>query len=629
MNTQAQKQLLIYLKYIAVAMVIVGMAATFQLKYVYGALRPEFYFIPMIVATVLGGLLARTAVLKLQLKQQSDQYRGIVDMAQEFSFYRTLNGEYLYVTPSCEKITGYSQAEFYRLPSLMNELIYKEDQVLWFRHMKVVNTGANPDTFDVRIVARNGDIIWLSHICAPVYDDRQQLIGVRSTNLDITERKEYEEKIRTLALYDPLTNLPNRRSLENELAQYIYNGSAAEAFALLFLDLSRFKNINDSFGHSFGDRLLIEIANRLCYLDDRIFLSRFGGDEFVLLAPFVKSDAEAIKVATQVIEVVEQAIYLDGIELHVSGSIGIALYPRDGHNPETLISRADAAMYKTKLDGRGPAAVYSNTLGDQVQHFVSTENRIHKGLENNEFLVYYQPKINLNNGKVIGLEALVRWMHPEQGMIMPGEFIHVAEETGQIADIGNFVFNQVIHDLKILVPDGVAVPVAINMSARQFSSNVYCDHWFEILRQYECDNAMIELEVTEQVFLGDIDHASKRLQEFREIGLTIALDDFGTGYSSLNYLKHLPIDTLKIDMSFIRDLKRGNRAHSILKSIIQMAHDLGLKTVAEGVELEEQEILLRSMNCDYAQGYLFYRPMPAHDVFKILRTQSRNDTIKL
>ncbi len=629
MNTQQRKLLSTYVKYILIALIIVGSAAIFQIEYIYGALRPEFFVIPLLVATFLGGLLARTAVLKLQLKQQSEQFRAIADMAQEFSYYRDVDGYYVYVTPSCENITGYKPEEFYRLPSLMNELIYKDDQQSWFKHIKKINAGQEQDNFDIRIVARNGEIIWLSHICAPVFDEHGNQVGVRSTNLDITERKRYEEKIRELALYDPLTNLPNRRSLENELAQYIYTGSEAEAFSLLFLDLSRFKNINDNFGHSFGDRLLGEIARRLSYIDDRLFLSRFGGDEFVLLAPFAKNDADAIRVATQVIDLVEQTIDLDGVELHVSGSIGIAIYPRDGHDPETLISRADAAMYKTKLDGRSRTAVYSDSLGDQLQHFVSTENRIHKGLENNEFLVYYQPKVDLTTGKIMGLEALIRWMHPEQGMIMPGEFIHVAEETGQIANIGNFVFNQVIHDLKLMVAEGVAVPVAINMSARQFSSNVYCDHWFDILRQYDCDHSMIELEVTEQVFLGDIDRASRRLQEFRDFGLSIALDDFGTGYSSLNYLKQLPIDTLKIDMSFVRDLKRNNRAHSIMKSIVQMAHDLGLKTVAEGVEMEDQEVLLRSMHCDYAQGYLFFRPMPAEDAFKLLRTQYQNDAIKL
>ncbi len=610
-----------YLIYTLMAIIAIGSVATIQQIFFYGGMNPKFYMLPLVVALLIGSLLGHAGVLKKKLRYKSDQFRAIADLAIEFTYIRNIDGHYEYVSPSCLAITGYNQQEFYQQSNLMDQLIHPDDLHLWSNHVHHINEGGIPQTLDIRLTRKDGKIAWISHLCSPVFDDDGEQQGVRSTNMDITRRKQYEEQFRRMAYFDPLTDLPNRHSLEEKLQEHISENSTDNVFALFFLDLSRFKNINDSFGHSFGDRLLIEIAQRLTHIQENLFISRFGGDEFVLLSPSVKNDEQALAIAKQIIKDIEKPLDIEGVELYVSGSIGIALYPRDGKDPDTLISRADAAMYTTKGNNNMGAEIYSASVGDQVKHFISTEQKIYKGIKNAEFEAFYQPKISLSDERIVGMEALIRWNHPTEGMIMPGDFIHIAEETGQITELGQIVFNQVKADLDRWHSQAIAVPIAINISARQFSSQQYCDSCMQQLQNLTFNQNMLELEVTEQVFLGDLEHAKKRLQAFRDHGVSIALDDFGTGYSSLNYLKQLPINTLKIDISFVRDLAQGNRTYAILKSILAMSRDLGLNAVAEGVETEQQKLLLQELSCEVAQGYLFHKPMPVADIERLLLAQ--------
>lgn len=616
----------IYLKYLLAGYLFIGGVATFQNLLAYGDIKFQFYLIPFVVATIIGLLLGHSAVLKARLRKKTQQFRAIADMATEFTYYRNLNHEYEYVSPACLRFTGYDQRDFYQQPHLMTRLIHPDDLELWKNHIHEINAGAEPQTMDLRLITKDLQEIWISHMCTGVFGADGKQIGVRSTNLDITERKTYEQRFQRMAYYDSLTELPNRRSLEVELSNTISQSSERDSFALLFLDLSRFKNINDNFGHTFGDRLLFEIARRLDSLSDELFVSRFGGDEFVLIARNVVKDEQAMALARRIIKLIETPIDIDSVELYVSGSVGIAFYPRDGGDAESLISRADAAMYKTKVGISLGPEIYSASLGNQVKHFVTTEQKIHKALTNDEFDIFYQPKVKIDTGEIIGLEALLRWLHPIEGVVLPGEFIHIVEETGQINEIGQIVFSRVVNDLERWTEKGIAVPVAINLSARQFSSQLYCDSCIENINNLPFPASMLELEVTEQVFLGDIERAIARIEVFRELGVGIALDDFGTGYSSLNYLKRLPLDTLKIDISFIRDIRLGNRPYSILKAILTMAQVIGLKAIAEGVETIEQRDLLIDLECRYAQGYLYHHPMPREEAELLLVNQQAKST---
>jgi len=614
---------LVYLKHILLTGLLIAPAATYQASHYYGGFELHFFVMPLLVSIAVGSLLGRAILLKQRLRRQGEQFRAIADLAQEFTYFRRIDGRYEYVSPACQTMTGYTTDEFYTTPNLMDLLIHPDDRERWADHVHTINDGGDPESFDLRLLARDNRVVWFNHICAPVYDDKGRQVGVRSTNLDITRRKEDEAHIERMAYYDPLTDLPNRRSLVRHIQSHINNPvTAKREFALLFLDLNRFKNINDSLGHSFGDRLLKLIAERLqSACSNGCLVSRFGGDEFVILLMGIRSKEAASEMARRLLYVIEQPLEVDGVDLHVSASVGITFYPEDGDDEETLIRNADVAMYKTKRDGGGSIRIYSSDFSDEAAHFVSTESKVQKGLMKNEFIAFYQPKVDMRNGRVIGMEALARWRHPQLGMIPPADFIPIAEETGQINELGRQVLAQVLEDVRRWQELGVALPVAINVSARQFADHDYCRNLVAQISQSGCAMALIEVEITEQVFLGDMKTAIERLRQLRAAGLTIALDDFGTGYSSFNYIKDLPIDTLKLDRSFISHIDSDKAEHAIVKALVSMCRDLRLHMVVEGVETTEQRESLVSLGCDKAQGFYFYRPMPVGEVEALLLNQ--------
>ncbi len=616
----------VYLKHVLLTYMVIGPAAGFQAIYVYNQFKPEFFFVPMLVGLVIGSLLGRAVLLKQRLREKSEQFRAIADLAQEFTYYRRVDGSYEYVSPSCEQMLGYSPQAFYDEPNLMDRLVHQEDRWRWANHIHSINDGGEPESFDVRLLAADGREIWVNHVCAPVYDEQGVQIGVRSTNLDITQRHLDAQRIEHMAYYDPLTDLPNRRLVAKRIEDLIAQADAEESsFAVMFLDLNRFKNINDSFGHGFGDRLLVQIAERIgAGCERECTVGRIGGDEFVLLFPRLGDVDEAAELALRLLERIEQPMELDWVELFVSGSIGISFYPEDGQNPDELVRNADLAMYKTKSPTAGKVQVYSSHLRHEATRFVTTEHKLYKALEKREFEVYYQPKVEMSSGRIVGLEALARWRHPEEGLISPNDFIPVAEETGQVLGLGEQVFDQVFNDLSRWQRQGVAVPVAVNVSARQFADHAFCTRVCGRMEASHFDASLLEVEVTEQVFLGDIDSAVKRLQGLRENGISLALDDFGTGYSSFNYLRQLPINTLKIDRSFILDLEEGGSSLPILKAIITLCREMNLQAVVEGVETEEQSRVLRELGCELAQGFYYHRPMPVGDVDALLGAASES-----
>ena len=348
-------------------------------------------------------------------------------------------------------------------------------------------------------------------------------------------------------------------------------------------------------------------------------LCRFGGDEFVIVLPDITSPDAATGFARTLLNEIERPLRIENSELHVSGTVGIAFHPDDGTTTETLVRNADAAMYRAKRSGQAKIALYHSDFSREAADFVSTEGDLYKALENFEFVPYYQPKVDLASGRVIGLEALARWQHPERGLVPPGEFIAVAEETGQIAELGKQILEQVLEDMVRWRLLGVDVPIAINVSPRQFADLEFWQRLEAGVADSGCEPSMLELEITEQVFLGDFEATAARLTALRAVGFSVALDDFGTGYSSFGYLRRLPISTIKLDRSFISDLEREPVNQAILRAMTGICDDLGLTLVAEGVETAFQREELINYGCRVAQGFLFHRPLPAHDLEPLLR----------
>ncbi|WP_059752520.1 putative bifunctional diguanylate cyclase/phosphodiesterase, partial [Thiobacillus denitrificans] len=449
---------------------------------------------------------------------------------------------------------------------------------------------------------------------------------------DLTERKQFESQLVHLANHDPLTNLPNRKFFQERLGISLDEAALDGAqLAVLFLDLDRFKLINDTFGHALGDKLLLMVAERLagCFRKGDV-LARLGGDEFVVLLQGLPGKQDAALVAQKIMDAFARAFQLDAHEVFVSASIGIAFYPSDAIDAGNLIRCADNAMYQAKEQGLG-YQFYRPDPENLSSERLTLESSLRRALERDELRLYYQPKVDLASGAVIGLEALLRWTHPVRGMIPPDQFIPLAEETGLIVPIGEWVLRTACLQIKAWQEEGMPfLPVAVNLSARQFrqfsaSGEATGIHNLvetieRVLEETGVDPSCLELEITESILMQNLSTAANILQALSAKGMRIFIDDFGTGYSSLSYLKRLPIDTIKIDKSFVGDIMTDPDDAAIVTAIIAMAHSLRLKVVAEGVETQGQFDFLLERGCDAMQGYFFSRPLPAEDIFPLLRT---------
>jgi diguanylate cyclase (GGDEF)-like protein/PAS domain S-box-containing protein len=418
---------------------------------------------------------------------------------------------------------------------------------------------------------------------------------------DITERKRTEETIKQLAYFDALTGLPNRTLFNDRLNLALAQASRdQQMLALIFLDLDRFKTINDTLGHTLGDRLLQEIAKRLVgclrrsdtvsrFGSKECIISRLGGDEFTILLPRIHQVEDAARIAQRILDTLKPPFYLDGHELHITTSLGIAFYPNDGKDAQTLLKNADAAMYRAKEWGRNSYRFYTSTMNAKALERLVLEAQLRHTVEREEFAVYYQPQVNLKTGKMVGVEALIRWQHPELGLVLPGNFIRLAEETGLITSISKWVLKTACTQNKAWQQAGLPpIRVAVNLSARIFRQENLIDTVAHTLQETQLDPGYLELELTEDTIMEDAEEAIGVLHQLKEMGVNLSIDDFGKGYSSLSYLKRFPIDTLKIDQSFVKDIPGDPEDTTIARLIIDMAHALELKVLAEGVETEEQ-----------------------------------------
>lgn len=428
-----------------------------------------------------------------------------------------------------------------------------------------------------------------------------------------------------LAYHDALTDLPNRILFEDRLTQALSQVHRnRQTLGMLFLSLDRFKKVNDTLGHALGYKLLKEVAERLsnCVVEGDT-VARFEGDEFALLLTHVNGTEDVIEIAVAVNEALNLPFTLDGNELFITTSIGISLCPDDGTDASTLMKNAGAAIYRAKQQGGGNYQFYTADMNAKALKRLELENSLRRALERKEFEVYYQPQVDINTGQVAGMEALVRWRHPELGIISPAEFIPLAEDTGLIVPIGEWVLRTACAQIKSWQDEGVArLRVAVNLSARQFQQQNLADMVIEILNETSLDPQHLELELTESSIMENAESAVETLRQFKNKGVRISIDDFGTGYSSLGYLKRLPIDILKIDRSFVRDVNTDSDDGALVMAIITLAHNLRLKVIAEGVETEEQLRFLHLLRCDEWQGFLFSKPLPAA-AFKELLLENR------
>ncbi|QFF98057.1 EAL domain-containing protein [Psychrobacillus glaciei] len=457
----------------------------------------------------------------------------------------------------------------------------------------------------------------------PIYEE-DKMIGAFGQFRDISDRYLLQEKYNYLAYHDDLTNLPNRRFIKKEIEAIIkeLHEGHHRTLALLYIDLDRFKTINDNFSHSYGDELLIEVSKRLsCCLGEKDILARMGGDEFIfLLTDFVDIDY-ATKKAEEILQLFLQPFHVGRKELHTTASIGVAFYPDYPISMENLMVYADNAMYQAKAQGKNCYVVHNAELLNEMMDEYMLEVDLRKALENKEFVLYYQPQIHNNTGVLVGLEALIRWQHPTLGLIPPGKFIKLAEENGLITQIGEWVIDEACSQNKKWQDAGMMpVKISVNLSTQQFLTRNLISFMEEVLERTAIDPAYVVVEITEYMAM-EYDYSIQVLEQLKTLGIGISIDDFGTGYSSLNYLKNFPIDYIKIDRSFVSELMNNEKDAIIVKAIITLAHNLHKEVIAEGVETKDQLDFLKNHQCDISQGYFFSKPLPADKIEKIYLVQ--------
>lgn len=456
----------------------------------------------------------------------------------------------------------------------------------------------------------------------PVFDDHQQVKNYLCVFEDISLRKAHEAKLEQMAYFDPLTELPNRTNLLQEIAHQIKRYDITKLnFATLFLDIDHFKHINDSFGHYYGDQVLVELANRLkLCLKETDHIARIGGDEFVVLLTELPPEQSLVPILDNIFSVFERYFDFGEESLRLSTSIGIANYPQDGQTPEALLKNADTAMYLAKKNGRNGYAFYSPELTDVAISRVRLQSALYQGVELKQFSLVYQPQFNLHNQTLLGFEALIRWHHPQLGLVSPDEFIPMAEKTGAIQSIGEWVLRTACQQAKQWLDAGYPLDkLAVNVSAIQLKQSNFIEMLTRILSEYQLPAHKLEIEITEGFLIENKQQAIHDLQQIAELGVGIALDDFGTGYSSLSYLKGLPLQKLKIDRSFINDIPDDKESNAIVSAILAMGNSLSLIVTAEGIEDEKQMSYLDQIGCHFGQGYYLGRPLSVEDATNLLK----------
>jgi diguanylate cyclase (GGDEF)-like protein/PAS domain S-box-containing protein len=562
----------------------------------------------------------------LEMHKRSEEERRKLSLAVEHSSSMVViidtAGRIEYCNPAFCKITGYSAKEMLgRRKSILK--CGETDPEVYSELWGALSRG-EPWQGELRERKKNGELFWCLKYVAPMRGEDGKVTHFVAVSHDVTESKASEETIRRLALYDPLTELPNRTLFRELLEQtQRYAKRDGEKFAVIYLDLDRFKNINDSLGHSEGDQLLTAVGKRLrrC-LREGDTVARLSGDEFAIILPGLEHAKMAGAAAATILDAMNKPFDIAGHELFITASLGISVYPDDHSEIDQLLKMADAAMYQAKELGRNQYQYYHEMPRAVTVEHLSLETCLRFAVDRGELELHYQPKFELESERCFTAEALIRWRHPEMGMVSPGRFIPIAEETGLIGPIGEWVLRTVCRQIRKWQSQGLDLAVAVNLSARQFRQKNLLDRIDSIIEESGVDRARLEFEITESAVMSNPKQTAEILRGMKQRGLSLSIDDFGTGYSSLSYLKMFPVDILKIDQSFVRDIGTATGDPRIVKAIVALAHSLDLTVVAEGVETEAQMEFLKKLHCDLAQGYFYSRPLPPDELAALLRARS-------
>jgi PAS domain S-box-containing protein len=529
----------------------------------------------------------------------------------------------------------------------MLEAVHPDDRTIVEHNLKRATSSSGNHALEFRVVCSDRSEIFVHQDLELITDPSDEVVRVVGTIQDVTEKHEAETQIRELAYYDSVTSLPNRCLLNEHLRVSVEAAQRHDrTLAVLLIDLDHFKRINETWGHTVGDDLLRMVADRLleCLRQCDVVvrddapqspenvlnntIARLGGDEFVVLLTELRRAEDAANVAQRINKALMQAFTVLGNEVCISSSIGISVYPEDGESGENLLKHADAAMYEAKAEGRNGYHFHTRNAQSKAFSRLSLEASLRQALQRDEFILHYQPKVNIKSGSVVGMEALVRWVSPEIGIVSPYEFISVAEETGLIVPLGAWVLKTACAQTVAWHAAGLgSLCISVNLSAVQMRQSNLAREVAQALAKSGLDEKFLELELTESLLMDDVDSHIKQLHKLDKLGIKLSIDDFGTGYSSLSYLKRFPISTLKIDRSFITDIEKDPDAAAIVRGVVGLAHSLRLQVVAEGVEELEQLELLSNYGCDEAQGYYYTRPLPVEEFATWVRNKISSDTI--
>lgn len=556
---------------------------------------------------------------EIALAESEERLRLVTENMSDLVCLHDPNGKYLYVTPSSQTLLGYSPEEL--IGHTLDEILNRSPTNLPKSQVNILQGISSPITY--KIQKKTGEYIWLETVTQVILDDQGEITHLQSASRDVSDRIKIEEQLKHDALHDDLTGLPNRSHLMARLDMALKRDKQLADFqlAVLFLDLDNFKVVNDSLGHLVGDKMLSLVAKLLTgFVRDIDLVARLGGDEFVILLEDIENMDEAVQVAGRILELMRSPLQLEEREIFINGSIGIVAGTSRHEKAEDLLRDADLAMYRAKQGGRGKYEIFDPLMHFQAVQQLHLENDLRKALENNQFILYYQPIVNIKTQTIQGFEALIRWSHPEKGLLSPGQFIGIAEETGLIIPIGRWLLHTACQQLSHWQTQFPTynLKMSVNLSVRQLQGFLL-EQLEEVLNSYNINTYSLVLEITESMLVQNVEITRDLLNQIKAKGIYISIDDFGTGYSSLSYLHQLPVNTLKIDRSFVSPDKLNDRHQVIAKSIIALSKLLNLNVIAEGVETPKQFYWLKKLGCESAQGYLFSPPVPENQATELLQ----------
>jgi diguanylate cyclase (GGDEF)-like protein/PAS domain S-box-containing protein len=545
-----------------------------------------------------------------------------------YIFEPGIEGRCLYISPSVEDVLGYPRRQWLTDHGLWDRILHPDDEerVIW-NEAQCERSGEKL-VQEYRLRAADGRDVWIRDEMTVVHDrrtgDAPLFYGVF---LDVSDRKRMENDLERLALFDPLTGLPNRALFSDRLVQALSRRGRGDTTAVYFLDIDRFKRINDSLGHGAGDEVLREVARRLqAVLRPEDTVARFGGDEFTIVCESVGGVLEAVSIADRLQQPLREPLRANGAELRLSASIGVALAePGDPVEGQRLLEDADAAMYRAKERGGARTELFDSAMRDRAVESLAIEQELQRALERGELRLFYQPAIDLATGELVGAEALVRWQHPERGLLKPASFLPVAEETGLIVPVGAWVVEEAARQLAEWRsrPETAGLRLSVNLGARELTHPDAVATVLQAVRQAGVDPDALIIEVTESTAMADRETGFRALRELSAEGLRVAIDDFGTGYSSLDQLRRMPVDVIKVDRSFVRAMSDGDSDRELVAAVVGMGRALRLTVVAEGIETDEQAEVLRELGCNFGQGFLFARPLSQGQLEELMAARER------